>query len=99
MKKNKHDIQIDESSHKSAPNILTRLKHTFQALGMAVILAQVLLFAFRYGSIVLWWDHAIFHIYLVVCSILGWFFGERFIETLGEKSGNWWDLGGFFRSK
>lgn len=91
------EIFIDESKQVAASGLFQRLKNTFMAVVMGIVFAQVMLFAFGFGSIVLWWDNIIFGSYLIICAILGWIVGEKFIQTLGKKSEDWWDLWGHWR--
>lgn len=99
MKRSKSEIIIDESKHKEAPGFLVRLKNSLHAIFMGAILAQVMLFAFRMGSILLWYKNIFFIVYLLGCAVLGWIVGERFIETLSMKSAKWWDLKGRWNQK
>lgn len=97
MNKNNSNISIDESKHSAVPTFFQRLRNTFIAVVMGIIFAQVVLFAFWKGSIVLWWNSYIFIIYLIFCAVMGWVIGDRFIETLGKKSSDWWNLWGYWK--
>lgn len=91
------DIFIDESKHVTDPGSLQRLRNSLYAIAMGIIFAQVMLFAFKMGSIILWYDNVIFISFLIICAILGWVVGEKFIQTLSNKSDDWWDIWGHFR--
>lgn len=104
MKKNDRkdknsDLFIDESKHVTAPDFFQRLRNSIYAIFMGAIFAQVMLFTFGMNSLVIWYDHLLFISFLIVCAVLGWVAGEKFIETLGKKSDEWWDLWGYFRQK
>lgn len=99
-RRKKPDIVIDENTHKDVPGILQRMKHTLIAIFMGIVFAQVMLFAFGFGSVVLLWIGNIkffFIAYLISCGILGWIVGEKFIQTLNKKIENWWDLWNYWR--
>lgn len=100
MKKNRSggsEITIDESSHKSVRTLFQKMRDAILALGMGVILAQIVIWAFRFGSIVMFFYKGnivypiVFLVYLAGCAILGWRDGERFIETLNMKAGGWFN--------
>lgn len=99
MKRSKSEIIIDECKHKEVPSILVRVKNSLHAIFIGAIFAQVMLFAFNFGSIVIWYKNVVFIVYLITCAVLGWFVGERFIETLSMKSAEWWDLKGRWNRK
>lgn len=88
------EIIIDEDKHTSVPTILQRIKHVLMALLMGIVFAQVMLFAFRQGSIVIyfWLYTELVLAYLLVCAVFGWFYGDDFVQTLGKKSEDWWNL-------
>lgn len=98
-KRNELNIKVDENNLEEDPSILQRFRNSIYAIFMGAIFAQVMLFAFRMGSLVIWYDNLIFISYLVVCAIMGWVVGERFIDYLSKKSDNWWDIWGDFRQK
>lgn len=90
---NRAEVIIDESKQTTAPTIFQKIKHILTAILMGIIFAQVMLFAFMMGSIIYIWLYSELALgYLLVCAILGWFYGEKFIQTLGKESENWWDL-------
>jgi hypothetical protein len=100
-KRNSPKIIIDESKHKTAPTFLQRLKTTILAVGMGIVFAQVMLFAFWFffaPSVVyyIWFYPKISIVYLIVCAVLGWIYGDKFIQTLRKESGNWWNLWGYW---
>ncbi|MFW6157568.1 MAG: hypothetical protein ACOC4S_01870 [Balneolaceae bacterium] len=87
-------LVIDESNHASAPTTLQLIKHVLMAAVMGVVFAQVILFAFRMGSVVIYfWLYTEWVVaYLLVCAVLGWFYGDKFIQSLGKEGENWWNL-------
>ncbi|HEX6981899.1 MAG TPA: hypothetical protein VF181_03990 [Balneolaceae bacterium] len=96
------DIFIDESKHRTAPTFFQRIRNTLAAVGMGIIFAQVLLFAFKFfvvSSVVYYfWFYPLLSIaYLIVCAVLGWIYGDKFIQTLSKESANWWNLWGYWR--
>lgn len=93
------NIVVDESNMVEDPTFLQRFRNSIYAIFMGAIFAQVMFFAFGMGSLVIWYDNLIFISYLVVCSIMGWVAGERFIDYLSKKSDDWWDIWGHFRQK
>jgi hypothetical protein len=97
MGKNNSEIKIDESSHRPAPGLKTKFINSLKALFMGFILAQVILFSFGFRLILFWWDTLYLPIYLAICCILGWFYGERFIETLSKKAGDLFNSNNIFR--
>jgi hypothetical protein len=84
------DVIIDESTHTPVPTYFKRFKNAILAVFMGILFAQVILFAFMYGSIVLYWDNPLFILHLIFCAIMGWIAGEKFIQTLSIKSEEWW---------
>lgn len=88
------DLIIDETKHAVAPTLFQRIKHVLMAVLMGIVFAQVMLFAFRMGSVVIYflfypaWCFS----YLAGCAILGWIYGDNFVQTLRNKSSEWWDL-------
>lgn len=91
---NQPEVVIDESKHTAAPSALQRIKQVLMAILIGLVFAQVMLFAFRQGSIVFyfWLYTELFVLYLVVCAVLGWFYGDKIVQTLGKKSSDWWNL-------
>lgn len=89
-----NEVVIDEDKQIKAPTFFQRIKHVIMAVFMGAIFAQVMLLAFRMGSVVIYFYlyAELMLVYLLVCAILGWFYGEKFIQTLGKQSENWWDL-------
>ncbi|NGP77384.1 hypothetical protein G3570_12115 [Balneolaceae bacterium YR4-1] len=99
MKRNKKgsrdsDIIIDESKHREAPDFFQRLKNSLYAIVMGAVVAQIILFAFRMVGIIYFFIEylELTIVYLSVCAILGWIYGEKFISSLGKEGANWWDL-------
>lgn len=88
------DIIIAESSHRPAPTYWQRIKQVAMSVLMGMVFVQVLLFAFRMVSIAYYFltYTKVAIAYLLSCGILGWFYGDRFIQTLGKKSEEWWNL-------
>ena len=84
-------IVIDESKHRKVPNFFQRLKHAVLAIMAGALFAQVVLFPFGFGSIILWYDSLLFIAYLAVCGILGAMYGEEFIFTVNKETGLFWD--------
>lgn len=94
MKPKKSEIIIDESKLKEAPTFFQRIKHVLMSVVMAIVFAQVMLFAFRMGPVVFYFMvyTKLATAYVAICAVLGWFYGEKFIQTLGKKSEPWWNL-------
>lgn len=94
MTRNQSEIVIDESKHTSAPTVFQRIKHILMAVLMGIVFVQVMLFASRMGSVVIYfWVYTELALaYLLVCAVLGWFYGDNFVQTLGKKSEGWWNL-------
>lgn len=76
--------QLNESGHRS-PTIWQRFKNAIIALGMVIILLQIISF----NSYIAWIDHPVFIIGMVICAILGAWKGERFIEAVNKEIGHW----------
>lgn len=96
--RDKFEIEIDESELRVVPGFFQRLRNAIIAVGMGIVFAQVMLFAFRfYGSVISWWNNIIFISYLIICAIMGWILGDKFSLTLREKIGDWWDLWNFWK--
>lgn len=96
---NDSKIVIDESKHKALPSTWQRLKNAFGSIIMGVVFAQVMSFAFRMGSVIFYF---LFYLkwviaYLLICAVLGWIYGDKFIQTLGEKSSSWWNLWNYWK--
>lgn len=90
------DIKIDESSHKATPTIFQKIKYTLCAIGLGVILLQVMLFAISpllLVSIVVIMDSPYFYGYVIICAILGWLVGEKFNSVLSDNISKWLDIG------
>jgi len=94
MRNNSHRSEpiIDQNAHRPVPSFLQRLKHSGLAVGLGALLAQGVLFMIGFGSIVKWYDNLIFLGFILGCAVLGYIFGERFIETLSLKTGALWDF-------
>lgn len=94
MRNNNHHSEpiIDENAHRPVPSFLQRLKHSGLAVGLGALLAQGILFMIGFGSIVKWYNNLIFLGFILGCAVLGYIFGERFIETLSLKTGGLWDF-------
>ena len=82
-------IEIDENSMKEAPSFVDRVKHTIISILLGALIAQVIAWLLGFHSIVLWYDELPFLIFAGVFGILGFIFGERFIETLTIKINDW----------
>lgn len=92
-RRNKHrEIVVDESKLKPAPSLFTQIKHSFVAVIIGVLLTQAILFTLGLGSIVLWWNNIITILFISVCAVMGWVFGDGFIQFLSQKTGDWWDF-------
>lgn len=87
---------IDESKHRTVPTFFQRVKHVLMAILMSIVFAQVMLFATKTGSVVIYFLFytEFFFLYLIVCGILGWVYGDKFVQTLGIKSDEWWNIWG-----
>ncbi|MGN8226894.1 hypothetical protein [Gracilimonas sp. BCB1] len=83
------DIKIDEDNHRLAPSFIERIKHTIISAFLGAIVAQVIAWLLGFRSIVLWYDELPFLIFAGIFGILGFIFGERFIETLTTKINDW----------
>lgn len=102
-KKQNSAISIDESKHRTAPTFLGRIRNALVGALMGVVFAQVMLFAFRYfvsGISVVY--YFLFYpllsgAYVIICAVLGWIYGDKFIQTLSKKSADWWNLWGYLR--
>lgn len=88
------EVVIDEENQTSVPTLPQKIKHVLIAVLMGTVFAQVMLFAFRMGSVIfyLWQYTELTFAYLLICAVLGWFYGDKFIQTLGKESENWWNL-------
>lgn len=88
------EVVIDEDKHTSAPTFFQRIKHVIMAVLMGILFTQIILFAFWRGSVVIyfWLYTELALANLLVCAVLGWFYGDKFIQTLGKESENWWNL-------
>jgi|GEM_PF-1256396 len=95
----KSKIVVESTPTQESSTILQRLKYAVLGFFWGLIFAQVILFAFRMGSFVIyfWLYTELFIAYLIICTIVGAYFGERFIETLKVKCEDWWDLWNEFR--
>lgn len=97
------DIKIDKSTHRPAadPTILQRIKNGVLAVLMGAVFMQILLFTFRFGSVITLFYfpfyRVVFIVYLAICGILGMIFGEDFIVALRNEGDNWWDLWNYFK--
>lgn len=92
------EIKIDESKHRKVPSLFQRLKHAVLAVVAGIIFAQAVLFVIGFGSIILWYNGAIFYIYLGICAVMGAIYGDAFIFTLNNESSHWWDLWGHWKN-
>src|SRR5690554_359536 len=90
----KSGIIIDESTHRAVPTIFQRIWHSILATFFGAILSQVMLFAFKGGSLVLLINNYMFIAYLIGCAIFGAVYGDRFISTIRKHISEWWDLWG-----
>ena len=70
---------------------LRRCKNTLLAVGLGVLLAQVVFFVINLGSVIIWYDSILFIGYLVICGVMGFVAGDRFIERLRIYIDDWWD--------
>lgn len=71
-------------------SIPSRLLNVLYAVVLGIILVQAFYFMFRGGSVVLLFDDIFFRIFIGVCAVLGWFFGENVISRLKDEIRNWW---------
>ena len=90
------EIEIDESSHVSVLTLRDRIKNAAIAVVMGIVLVQVYFFwgaansgSFVPASVVIYFDSIYFIGYLVICGILGWFQGKKFIDWLNVKISFW----------
>lgn len=83
------DINIDEDNLRPAPSFIERIKHTFISVLLGALIAQIIAWPLGFRSIVLWYDEPPFLIFAGIFGILGYIFGERFIETLTKKINEW----------
>lgn len=90
----KHEVVIDKNKQWESPSILKRILHSLLAVFFGALLAQVMLFAFWHGSIVMYLDHLLFIPYLIGCAIFGAIYGDKFIFTLRRLISEWWNLWG-----
>ncbi|WP_020403536.1 hypothetical protein [Gracilimonas tropica] len=90
-------MKIDESKMKESPGILKRLKHALFSGLWALSLAFVLLNYFSRILFIKSLADPLLIGYILVCMVLGYLYGERFIETLAVKTDNWFDIRKFFR--
>ena len=87
------EIKIDESKHEEVPGVGDRIKTAFLSVLLAMLLVQVYYFwgffkgySLGPGSVFFDFGNPIF---LGVCGILGWFRGQKFVETLHVEIGRW----------
>ena len=90
--KSNSEIIIDEDTHREAPSLFTRIKNGLISVFLGAIFAQVMLWVLSPISIVLLFDEPLFIMYLAACGVIGFIVGEKFIQTLGLKSTDWFDL-------
>lgn len=79
------EIEIDESKHKPERTFLQKLRDLFIGMVFGALIVQVLLFWVSSRSIVLLFDRPLFLIFLAVCGIFGWMYGNNFTDWLRAK--------------
>lgn len=94
---NQYIMKIDETKHKESPGFLQRIKHAILSGLWGLALSYVILFFIPFLHFIFIYDHPLYILFLIACTIAGFFFGERLIETLAVKTDDWFDIRTFFR--
>lgn len=99
LKQTQSDIEIEESSMREVPSLARRIRNALYSAVLGVILVQVLLFFRTFSgsglgigaSVVLYIHHypLYFTIYMVVCALMGWKYGQKFTGWLEYEISEW----------
>jgi len=92
-------MDVDESNMKEwkEPSLWQKLRNAVVALlfGAFLVFVTPLIFPIFY------FNHVIIYFLLIlygfICLVLGWFYGDDFINYLHAKIENWWDHRNMFR--
>lgn len=90
-------MKIDESKFRETPGVFQRVKYGILSGLWGLALSYVILFFIPFLHFISVYDHPIYIMFIITCILLGFIFGERFIETLAVKTDDWFDIRTFFR--
>lgn len=99
MNKNRRgisNIEIDDSNPEPVPTLFQRFKNALFSAVLGLILVQMFFFywAVRSGtfaplSVVIFYKNIYFWVFLGICAIMGWIFGQGFVAKLKDEIETW----------
>ncbi|MEX2479193.1 MAG: hypothetical protein WD357_12205 [Gracilimonas sp.] len=90
-------MKIDETKMNKSPGGFQRVKYGILSGLWGLALSYVVMIFIPFLHFISVYDHPLYIVFIVSCTLLGFLYGERFIETLAVKTGDWFDKRDFFR--